>query len=153
MGEHDWQERLIEDQTKAELGIPSPAKEQVPKVFIRGQTLQFIMSLPPTIPANYFDATGTTMIGGVSTPTGPTAKLRPVGNQAADALIADLAPAWTDGTNTALLFVVNDTTTFPLGPVEFDVVFTKTITPQSGPAYLQTFRSMPVRFTIVDGVT
>lgn len=102
--------------------------------FVRGQTLDFIMYLPKNIPPNYFMNWT------------PTAQLRKLHNPTEEGFIADLDVTWADLEYTALRFrYLGDTSEWPLGPVEFDVVLT------SPPGYK--VRTLPVRFIIVPGVT
>jgi hypothetical protein len=122
---------------------------QVPKEFIRGQTLEFIMELPPEIPYNWFN-------NGTNISTSLQSKLRRVENAGADGFIADLAPMWWDvstGKYIKIKFMVDFMSTFnwPLGPAVFDVVFTLVKT-GSG-SYTKMYRSLPIKINIVDGVT
>lgn len=120
-------------------------KESVPKTFIRGATLEFLMELPKDIPTTFFD-------NGTTISTALSAKLRSLQNAGEGGLIADLSPVWEAGSSyTKIRFFVSDTSEFPLGPAEFDVLFTKTKT-GSG-AYVKKYRSNMVRIDIVDGVT
>ena len=108
-------------------------KQQPSWEFSRGQNLNFIMYLPNYIPEGYYN--GWT----------PTAQLRKLHNPAEEGFIADLEVTWTDEKHIALQFRYDDTSDWPLGPVEFDVVLTS----PSG----WKVRTLPVRFTIVPGVT
>jgi len=103
--------------------------------FIRGQTLHFVMYLPKNIHPYYFRDWI------------PTAQLRKLHNPTEEGFIADLEVDWYGLGNIALLFRYSgDTSKWPLGPVEFDVVFTH---PTTG----SKVRTLPVRFNIVPGVT
>lgn len=136
--------------------------EEVPKTFIRGQTLDFIMELPDTIPADFF--VKTTMDGPVIAQTIETvmvAELRRKENAGGAGLVAQLQVNWEDSASygyTKLRFKYPTTDAWPLGPVEFDVIFTRTVTdynngvPELNPE-VKKFRSQPVQITIVDGVT
>lgn len=108
-------------------------EQELSREFPRGQSLDFIMYLPKNIPERYF-------INWT-----PTAQLRKLHNPTAEGFIADLEVTWTDERRIALRFRFDDTSEWPLGPVEFDVVLTS----PSG----RKLRTLPVRFTIVPGVT
>lgn len=120
-------------------------QNQIPKTFTRGQLLEFVMELPPEIPADFF--------GGASTTTELTSELRQVENAGKDGLIAPLEVSWEPGTFTKIRFHCSDTNDWPLGPAEFDVKFTRTVTQGTGTPTVQVFRSQPVQFIIKDGVT
>lgn len=111
--------------------------EKMPlREFIRGQTLDFIMYLSKNIPPNYF-------MNWI-----PTAQLRKLHNPTKEGFIADLDVTWADLEYTALrIRYLGDTSKWPLGPVEFDVV----LTPSPSSSYK--VRTFPVRFTIVPEVT
>lgn len=123
-----------------------------PKEFIRGQSLEFLMDLPPTVPEGFFaaDTVETTL----------AARLCRAEDASDDGFIADLIVTWEDSPScTQLRFKSpldddgNDVTAkWPLGLVEFDVFFTKT-TIVDEVTTVKTFRSLPVRFKIVDGIT
>lgn len=124
-------------------------RQEVPKTFVRGQTLEFLMELPKTIPNNWFvsDSTGP---GAVTTSL--SANLHKIQNAGTGGLIGSLNPGWEPGTKaTKIRFYVepNVTKNWPLGLAEFDVVFTRHVPGQP----TKTYRSLPVTFTIVDGVT
>jgi hypothetical protein len=127
---------------------------ELPKTFVRGQTLEFVMELPCDVPKDYFHSS---VVGppSVVTDTALKAELRRLENAAADALIADLNAAWEPNTNyTKIRFKVANTSSWPIGPAEFDVLLTRTVTTTPpGSADVKTFRSLPVRITIQDGVT
>ena len=126
--------------------VPEPPKE-----FIRGQTLEFIMELPQTIPAYFFKTTNVTTMF--------KSQLRPAEDANEDNIICELNVAFDlllDPNGTILRFTCpegTDTSEWPLGMVEFDVLFTKTTTVSPGVATIKEFRSLPVKFKIVDGVT
>ena len=128
-------------------------QEVVPKTFIRGQTLEFVMLLPPEVPANFF---GPIPINPL-VPDGPaypetvvTSQLRRLENAGEDGLIAQLQVSWEPGTSyTKLRFKYETTNTWPLGPAEFDVTFVRTI----GVATTKKYRSQPIAITIKDGIT
>lgn len=136
---------------------------EVPKSFIRGQTMEFIMDLPCDVPAKYFHNTvienpGPTQVT-TSTTTAVTSELRQVQNAGASGKIATLDVRWEDLIEyTKLHFEADNTDNWPLGPAEFDVVFVRTVTvtdASTGQVTSKTkkFRSNPVRITITDGVT
>lgn len=131
------------------LGLDIQTK--IPKVFIRGQTLEFLMELPYDIPADYFN--NMTEDPATSTSTTLASELRQVQNAGTSGLIAPLTVTWETGTK--LRFHADNTGNWPLGPAEFDVVFVRTtIDLDSGqPTAVRWFRSLPVRITIADGVT
>jgi hypothetical protein len=134
---HDWSVTM-------ELGIETNL-EVVPKIFIRGTTLEFVMDLPLKIPKNW-------MCNLTDTDCGLVAKLHRAEHAGAGGLIGDLNPTWETGTDfTRLRFgpiLAATTADWPLGLAEFDVVFTRTKA-----AVTKVYRSVPVQFTIVDGVT
>lgn len=107
--------------------------QELSREFSRGQNLNFIMYLPNYVPEGHYD--GWT----------PTAQLRKLHNPTEEGFIADLEVTWTDEKRIALQFRFDDTSEWPLGPAEFDVVLTS----PSG----EKVRTLPVRFTIVPGVT
>lgn len=128
-----------------------------PKEFIKGQTLEFLMDLPPTVPAEFFKSV---LDAGVGFLTTIRTQLRKAGNASDDGFIADLQAVFEDPPNcTQLRFTVPntpDTSEWPLGLVEFDVLFTKTTYTMEDDVAVEvvkTYRSLPVRFTIVDGIT
>lgn len=130
-----------------QLGAHTP-QNQAPKTFVRGQTLEFIMELPPTVPLNWF---GTDATPGNGVTTTLSASLRKFQNAGPSGFIADLNPVWEPGTgHTKIRFLVYDTANWPLGPVEFDLVMTRTV---ANIGMSKTYRSLPVKFSIVDGVT
>lgn len=130
------------------------AETVLPKKFVRGQDLEFVMELPCDVPKDYF---GSNVSGppAVTVTTSLTAELRRLQNAGADGFIADLNPTWEVDTNyTKIRFHVADTSAWPIGPAEFDVVFTReTVTVPPGTIVNKTFRSPPVQIEIVDGVT
>ena len=125
----------------------------IPKSFIRGQTMEFILELPPEVPAGFFlsELVTTTL----------ACQLRKLENAGEDGLIATLEVSWEDAAGTKLRFksaVDEDTNLWALGPAEFDVLFTRTenvelVTGIPGATQVKTFRSLPVQITIEDGVT
>lgn len=123
--------------------------EAVPPEFIRGQTLEFVMDLPADIPAGFWYDVET----GVATTL--EAQLRKKENAGEEGLISDLVVTWENEAKTKIRFkspADADTQLWPIGPVEFDVFFTRTQENEQGSAS-KTYRSAPVRFTIVDGIT
>lgn len=125
--------------------VTNTRTEAVPKTFTRGATLEFLMELPPEIPENWFN-------NGTTISTTLSAKLRLKDQAGEDGLIADLNPTWESDTNyTKIRFLVSDTSAFPLGAAEFDVLFTKTKTGTG--AYVKKYRSQKVAITIEDGVS
>ena len=122
--------------------------EDLPKSFIRGQTFEFVMELPKTVPLNWFGDTG------ISTTL--QSQLRRCQNASDDGLIADLAPIWEPNTVfTKIRFCVLDTSKWPVGPAEFDVLFTRTQAGagEGGADIVKTYRSLPVSIVIVGEVT
>jgi len=112
-------------------------EQEVPRQFIRGQTLIFEMELPCNIQPNEMQDYI------------PSAELRRIQNAGEDGFIAALDCSWKDGSqHTVLTFLAHDTELWPLGPAEFDVLFTGT-----GNKEGFKFRSAPVQIEIVDGVT
>ena len=130
----------------------------IPKEFIRGQTMEFIMELPPEVPANFFRG-----YVAAETPVETTlaCQLRRLENASESGLIATLLVTWEDAAGTKLRFkslADDDTNQWPLGPAELDVVFTRTVQTEAstgipGSTTVNIYRSLPVRITIVDGVT
>lgn len=122
--------------------------EALPRSFVRGQTFEFVMELPETIPADWF--------GDTDISTTLKSELRRCQNASDDGLIADLAPTWEAGAEyTKIRFLVLDTSEWPVGPAEFDVLFTRTQT-GAGPGgadVVKTYRSLPVSIVIVGEVT
>lgn len=125
----------------------------VPRTFVRGQDLEFLMELPSEIPAGYFVSND----GVTDVATTLAAELRRLENAGVDGLLGNLNPAWEPGTEaTKIRFKVASALTeaWPLGPVEFDVVFVRTSTViATQVATVKKFRSCPVRFTVTDGIT
>lgn len=125
--------------------LPNPPKE-----FIRGQTLEFLMELPPEVPAGFFKA--------VNVDTTLLCHLRKAEDASEDGLISELLVQFTDPPAcTELRFTLppdTDTSTWPLGLAEFDVRFTRNDSSQIGVITVtKVFRSLPVQFKIVDGIT
>lgn len=115
---------------------------ELPKRFVRGQNFVFSMELPPTVAADRF------------LEWTPTCQLRRLDNAGPSGVIAAVACDWRAGSRCTVLefrFLApdselpGDTSAWPLGPVEFDVLFTHPT--------LGRLRSLPVRLEIVDGVT
>lgn len=125
-----------------------------PKVFVRGQTLEFLMELPCDVPKDYF---WNSVVGppAVTVETTLKAELRQVENSGAGGFIANLNPVWEPNTNyTKIRFLVSSTDAWPLGPAEFDVLFTRSVnTDPPNTTVVKTFRSLPVRIEIQDKVT
>lgn len=120
--------------------------DELPKTFIRGQTLEFYLELPESIPANWFN-------DGANVKTTLEATLRKKENAGNGGFIADLQPYWEpEGDSTKIWFFVGSTDEFPLGPAEFDVVFTRVNNSGAEPME-RTYRSLPIQISIVDGVT
>lgn len=115
--------------------------------FIRGQTFEVLLDLPSDVPPNYFENS--------STSTDLVAAVRKRNNPGASGLIAHLEVSWEPGSDYHQLRVLaEDTANWALGPVEFDVVFTRTVLDSgTGLSVSKTYRSMPVKFTILNGVT
>lgn len=115
--------------------------------FIRGQTLETVLSLPSNIPADWFvnDETNTIL----------TSHLRRIKNIGAGGLIAALTVTWESESSYRKVRVHADNTeNWPLGPAEFDIVFVRTTNdPDTGLPVTRKIRSEPVQFTILDGVT
>lgn len=124
---------------------------ELPKTFVRGQTLDFVMDLPCDVPANYFNST----VGTVQTVTTVSSELRQVQNAGLNGKIATLTVSWEDLIEySKLRFYADPTGSWPLGPAEFDVVFVRTVTDTStGQVKTKTYRSSPIKITIADGVT
>ena len=120
-----------------------------PKEFIRGQNLNFYMELPATVPVGFFKGSGIE--------TTVTAQLRKAQDASESGLICELLVQWTSAQCIELHFQnASDQPTdeWPIGLAEFDVVFSKAVTPQGGgDPEITTYRSLPVQFKIVDGVT
>ena len=128
---------------------PNPPRNDVPRTFVRGQTLEFLMELPQTIPLNWFGVDAGSPSNGVTSTLAAT--LRKAQNAGPSGFIANLNPTWEPGTGrTKIRFLVAQTNNWPLGPVEFDLVLTRTV---ASIGMSKTYRSLPVKFTIVDGVT
>ena len=105
-----------------------------PLPFKRGQTFSFSMRIPDSI-ADGFLASWQ-----------PTAQLRRARNDSPSGLIAEIACYWLDpDTSRVLGFHHHPTDGWPLGPAEFDVLFTS--------AGGQTLRSNTILFDIVRGIT
>jgi hypothetical protein len=105
-----------------ELDFAVEGSEDPPKEFIRGQTLEFLMELPQTIAADFF--------GSQTIVTTLESKLRRRDNAGTSGLIANLNPEWEwSARYSKIRFLVPETDDFPLGPAEFDVVFTRVSTP------------------------
>jgi hypothetical protein len=114
------------------------------KTFIRGQTLEFIMGMPPNVPANYF--------GNGSTSTTMKCELRKVHNAGLSGLIATLDATWEPGSNFLTIRMrADDTDNWPPGPAELDVLFVRTSS--SDPVPVRRFRSLKIPLLIEDGVT
>ena len=134
------------------LGV-SVGQSGAPKSFIRGQTMEFVMDLPPEVPTGFF-------LGEFVTTT-LACQLRKLENAGEDGLITTLVVSWDDAFGTRLRFkssVDDDTSLWALGPAEFDVLFTRTenieqFTGRPGSTQVKTFRSLPVQIIIEDGVT
>jgi len=111
-------------------------EEILPKEFRRGQTLRFIMELPPKVQE-----------GALKDYT-PTCQLRRLDNLGPAGFIADIPVTWRDANKCVeLLFeFTGDTSEWPVGPAAFDVLF-------SHSDGIQKRRSNPVRMNILDGVT
>lgn len=133
-------------------------QEEVPKVFIRGQDLMFVMELPCDVPKDYF---WNSVFSPVETHVKTTleAQIRKVDNAGVDGFIADLDVKWELDSNYTKIRIKNDiaddTALWPIGPAEFDVVFTRVTTVVGVGSYVTTrkIRSLPVRIEIADGVT
>ena len=124
-----------------------------PKTFVRGQTLEFLMELPHDVPSGYFEGSDAT----TTVTTALAAQLRQSEDASSAGFLANLNPAWEPGTGaTKIRFKVESaiTETWPLGPVEFDVVLTRTSTViATGVATIKKFRSNPIQFVVTDGIT
>lgn len=120
-----------------------------PKEFVRGQTLNFFMELPATVPIGFFKGNGIE--------TALKAHLRKAEDASEDGLICELLVQWTTADCIELHFqnpADVPTDDWPLGLAEFDVVFTKSVTtPPEVTTVVTTYRSLPVQFKIVDGIT
>lgn len=111
---------------------------KVPKTFIRGQTLEFLMELPCDVPALYFQDTTV------------QSELRQIQNAGVMGFISVLEVNWEPDTDfTKLRFRAEETDTWPLGPAEFDVLFHRFVNGD----LVRRFRSVPMRILITDGVT
>lgn len=135
------------------LDLTDPQTAPVPREFLRGSTLEFVLELPQEIAADFFVGTGITTV--------LESKLRLLEQAGAGGLIADLRPAFETG-NTKIRFlaktnsgtelspnwVVADTSEWPIGPVEFDLLITRTYA-----GVTKKYRSNKLKFTITDGVT
>lgn len=132
------------------LDLLNTEPETTPKEFIRGSTLEFVMELPKTVAADFFVGTGIV--------TTLESKLRQVNQAGAGGFIADLRPSWESG-NVKIRFlaktqdeddnwIIADTSEWPLGPAEFDLLITRT---KDGTT--KKYRSLPVKISIVDGVS
>ena len=135
------------------LDLYSTQAEPTPRTFIRGATLEFVMELPYDVAADFFvgDGISTTL----------ESKLRRLDRASASGLIADLHPVWEPG-NTKIRFLAQvydvdfqegeivDTSEWPLGPAEFDLLVTRTVT---ATGITKKYRSLPVKIIIVDGVS
>lgn len=94
----------------------------VPKIFKRGQTLEFIMDLPADVPADYFGPPEVS--DGFSTEV--SCQLRKRENAAVGGLIAPLVVTWEpDSDYKKLRFKAENTENWSLGPAEFDVVLVR----------------------------
>jgi hypothetical protein len=110
-----------------------------PKTFIRGQSLEFLMELPCDVPKDYFHTSTTTL----------ACQLRSLENAGTDGLIDALIVTFEPNTNhTKLRFKAENTEDWPIGPAEFDVLFTRTVA-----LVVKKVRSQAVKIMILDGVT
>lgn len=101
--------------------------------FIRGQDFNVVLLLPVTVPEKEFKDWV------------PSSQVRRRDNAGPEGLIANLAVSWEDERCIALRFRHADTSKWPLGPAELDVVLT------SPTGFIK--RSLPIRFNITYGVT
>ena len=143
--------------------IGTPPQVAVPESIIQGQTLEFLMELPKTIPADWFNngsgvdgvldpVNGATGQSGVFTTL--ASQLRRLQHEGGEGLICDLSPVWEPGSHsTKIRFQGGDTTNWPVGPAEFDVVFTRTVCAVGAEDVVKVYRSLPVRIEILGGVT
>jgi len=140
------------------LDLLNTTPETTPRTFIRGSTLEFVMELPKTIAAAFFVATGVT--------TTLESKLRLVDQAGTGGFICDFRPEWETGnvkirflaqTNTGTVavpvWVIANTSAWPLGPAEFDLLITRTAVAPATPAVTRKYRSLPVKIVISDGVS
>lgn len=118
--------------------------------FVRGSTLEFIMEFPHNIhPVDFLGH-----INGPSISTTFSSHLRLADNDGPRGFIADLHPE-PNVEYTQLKFTakdsngnIADTSHWPLGLVEFDVLIKRTVD-----GVTKYHRTLPVRFRIVPGVT
>lgn len=102
--------------------------------FIRGQDFNVVLHLPVTVQEGEFENWV------------PTSQVRRLDNAGPGGLIADLSVTWVDPIKAiSLHFQFPDTSDWPLGPAELDLVLTS---PEGF-----TKRSLPIRFNITYGVT
>jgi len=104
--------------------------------FIRGQTLEFVMDLPESVPPGFFENTQL------------ACEIRRLETSGMMGFIAQIEVSWDNPEKTRLRFFHEATDKWPLGPAELDVLFTREENGQT-----KRYRSLPVRFTIKDGIT